>query len=157
MIWPLIWLCTVTVAIGVTVPSPLSVIGMSPDRALATTTGMGPPPAKRPPAGARAAFEGVRSQARRTNRPRTPRINAQRGAVRTFPQRRAGPEPGAIGERSRLVSFMSLDGRVQSVLRAGRCDSSAWRLSPKKQGYGTTRPWDMPGLLQWTGKEVQRI
>ena len=29
-IWPLIWLCTVTVAIGVTAPSPMSVMGMSP-------------------------------------------------------------------------------------------------------------------------------
>ena len=33
MIWPLIWLCTVTVASGVTVPRPMSVMGMSPERA----------------------------------------------------------------------------------------------------------------------------
>ena len=62
MIWPLIWLCTVTVASGVTVPSPMSVIGMSPARALAAITGIGPPPPKRPPAGACVAL-GVSSQA----------------------------------------------------------------------------------------------
>ena len=51
MIWPLIWLCTVTVASGVTAPRPISVIGMSPDCTRAATTGIGPPPAKRPGGG----------------------------------------------------------------------------------------------------------
>jgi hypothetical protein len=77
---------------------------------------MGPLPANRPPAGARAAFEGVRSQASRAKSTRTARINAQRGAVRTFPQRRAGFEPGVkMGEESRLVSFMSRRYRAISL------------------------------------------
>ena len=44
MICPAIWLCTVTVAIGVTAPKPMSVIGMSPLLARVPTTGIGPAP-----------------------------------------------------------------------------------------------------------------
>jgi hypothetical protein len=46
--WPATWVCTVTVASGVTVPSALSVTGMSPVLAVAVTTGMAPERAKRP-------------------------------------------------------------------------------------------------------------
>ena len=54
-------------------------------------------------------------------------MTAQRGAVRTFCQRRAGNEGGvaAVGS-SRLESFMSLGGRYRG-LQAGGADSSASR------------------------------
>ncbi len=48
MSWPVICVRTVTVASGVTVPSALSVTGMSPFCAVATTTGIGPLPLNRP-------------------------------------------------------------------------------------------------------------
>src|SRR5207244_12878576 len=46
--WPLICVLTVTMASGVTVPSPFKVTGMSPFSALAVPTGIGPPDWRRP-------------------------------------------------------------------------------------------------------------
>ena len=48
MSWPLICVLTVTMASGVTVPSPLSMTGMSPLSTLAVPTGLGPPDCERP-------------------------------------------------------------------------------------------------------------
>ena len=46
--WPLIWVRTVTIASGVTVPSALTMTGMSPFSTAAVPTGSGPVEVKRP-------------------------------------------------------------------------------------------------------------
>ena len=98
MICPLIWLCTVTVASGVTAPRPIRVIGMSPDCARAATTGIGPPPAKRP-AGGRVAL-GVRSHASSAIATRTPAMistRRERSRLRHSGRASVSARPAGLG------------------------------------------------------------
>ena len=85
MIWPLIWLCTVTVVIGVTVPSPFTTIGMAPLTALAVATGIGAPAGPNRPPGA-SVVRGFRAQASRTSAAIVPiRMSQRRVSKRRQP------------------------------------------------------------------------
>ena len=84
VIWPLIWLCTVTVVTGVTVPRPFTMIGMLPLLAAAVATGIGAPAGPKRPPGALGG-PGLKNHARRIRARMAPITTSQR-AVRNLRQ-----------------------------------------------------------------------
>ncbi|MFI5313723.1 MAG: hypothetical protein ACHQ06_06170 [Candidatus Dormibacteria bacterium] len=80
-----------TVATGVTVPRPMSVMGISPARALIVTTGIGPPLGERPPLALVAAL-GVSSFASTTSPTMTNTMTNTRRVKRAF------THPGRVSE-----------------------------------------------------------
>ncbi len=102
MIWPLIWVLTVTVASGVTVPSALRMIAMSPFFAASGTTTIGPLSAKRPARGG-AASRGRATQAMAAAAART---TSSHGSRRQR-ERRTGLGAGGVATLSRIWRSLS--------------------------------------------------